>query len=132
MSAQQLSKLILKTDRLVVLLLVFDVFLHLVDIRGADGECTIAVLPVEGRMNDLLGSFGGFFLHFLYYLADRQRTREHKEKMHMIRDTAYAYRRALEPVKSPAEVFEYAVAMIFGNKWLAILGAEYQMHNDAG
>jgi hypothetical protein len=51
--------------------------------------------------------------------------------MNMIGNASCPYVGALEVIECSAQVLERFLAMIIGNERFAILGAEYQMHDDA-
>lgn len=135
MSEAQLSELVLERDLLVVLGLIGDVRLHGFDVRLADREDSVTGLPMElGELRSFgLQPFGRLGLDRFDQIHDRHLPREIAQHMDVIFHAVNQNGWAFDVDQNLGHVsVEFLADRRIAQPRSAVLGAEDQMHNDAG
>src|SRR3954468_5332434 len=105
-----------------------------VRVRLADREGAVSRLPVESRQGLVLGlqPFGGAGLHRLDDLGERQGSRQAKEEMDVVLDSAHLDRVATVVVQDGREVGVQFRADLRWQDGVAVLRAENQVDQNTG
>lgn len=123
---EEFAVFVLERHHAMMLALAADVIAHVLDGRRADGEGTVAVLPMErvqlGPL--LLEPEVGTGFELAYDIAQRLGAGGEEEEVHMIRFGIDLDRRAAEIAEDAAEVGVESGAKIVGEQALAVLRAE--------
>jgi hypothetical protein len=126
---QELSVLVLKSARPMVLALVRDILDDLGQLRPAHRECPVAVLPTEMSQvrKCVMNPFARPALEQLQGLADCKSRRDADDKVNMIFDAADLQGLHVIPAGDAAKIFPDALFDILANPAFAVFGAENQV-----
>ena len=126
---QKRFQFLCKTDRSMMLLLVFNISLHIFNRRAADRKTGKPALPSKP-----IRQFKSLFhpsRRIRFYFADKLRNGERgldfTEQMHMISDTIEAYYRTVQISGNPAHVTMKFLTICICDQPVAVFRAEYNM-----
>jgi hypothetical protein len=133
---EEAAVFILEGDLLVMFLLVRYVGTHLIGFRFADGEDTVAGLPVELGKHWFTSGLvdepdGGGALHFLHPIRDSDRAGEPHQYVNVIRDATDDQWLAFQPRGDAAEVVvEFVTQRWVGEKGKSFLRGPHGVDQD--
>ena len=134
MSTEQFHELLLKCFRLVMFALQLDVVDHAGDVRFADGECAVAVLPGERLKirKRIVYPFGRAALDELRGLGRCDGRRRSEQQVDMIFNSTDAQRLHVVVTGDSAEVGPDARLDVRSDPAFAVFGAEFDVLMQSG
>ena len=132
MLAQQLAIFLLKRPSAMVLLLCLDVLQHGIELTRAHRKRAIPALPEKAAIPNIkrFDPFRGCFLYLFDDLSLGSSSRERRDNVNVIRNTADAHEFGTEVAAECGQIRMHARPHVAVQPWFAIFGAKDNVNDD--